>query len=629
LEWIKLIKKAVKKLSKLDRRLKQLIMVLSDSLIILAVLLGSFSLRFGYLYWPTDELLIVILVSPLIAIPIFIGFRLYISITRYIGSRTLLSTVQAVSLYAIAWGLFAYMSSIENIPGAKDIPRSIVFINWMFSIISLVGVRILASWIFSNQSHKNHLKKNVIIYGAGDSGRQLSLALQISDKYSHIAFIDDDELKSNTYINNIPVYKSIRIESLIDKNKVNEILLALPSASRKRHNEIYANLKKFNVNVRNLPSISKFTEGKVKIDDLFEIEIGDLLGREQVEPNKNLLTVKITNKVVLVTGAGGSIGSELCRQILNLKPKSLILFESSESSLYQIEQELINLNDNSIDIVPILGSVQDFNRMKYIFNFYNAETIYHAAAFKHVPLVESNKSQAVLNNSIGTLYAAEAAISSGVKTFVLISTDKAVRPSSVMGATKRIAELILQSLAKNNSLKICLTMVRFGNVLDSSGSVIPLFKKQIRSGGPVTVTDSNMVRYFMTIPEAVELVIQAGAMGKGGDVFVLDMGKPVKIYDLAVNMIKLSGLQLLDATNPDGDIEIQFTGLRPGEKLYEELLVGDDVTETENKLIMRAKEKMIEWEELKPILNQLQEASLVGDESKIKKLLKRAVPEYR
>jgi len=405
-------------------------------------------------------------------------------------------------------------------------------------------------------------------------------------------------------------------------------LLALPSISRKKRNEIIEKLSPFSVHVRSLPSVSELAEGKVKIDDLLEIDIRDLLGRELVQPNKNLLKIKITDKVVLVTGAGGSIGSELCRQILSLKPKQLILFEVSESSLYHLEQELTSTNISNIEIFPVLGSVRDLKRMKDIFSYYAVQTIYHAAAYKHVPLVEYNPSQGILNNAIGTMLAAEAAIAEKVETFVLISTDKAVRPTSTMGAAKRVAELVLQALAQkpNNT---CLTMVRFGNVLDSSGSVIPLFKKQIQEGGPITVTDANMVRYFMTIPEAVELVIQAGAMSEGGDVFVLDMGKPLKIYDLALNMIQLSGLQVLDDNNPDGDIEIKFTGLRPGEKLYEELLVGDNTTETENKLIMRAHETMIDWDDLKPMLNELEEASINAEHKKIRKLLKQIVPQFK
>jgi len=597
-------------------------MIFVDSVLIVSILLSSFSIRLGYWYWPKEELFWIIFGAPVVAIPVFISFRLYQSVVRYIGVQALASIGQAVTLYAVIWGLLGYMASIEGIP------RSVILINWMLTIIVFGGSRIIARWMFTDEEPSTNRKKsNVIIYGAGSAGRQLSHSLQLSTEYKHVAYIDDSLAKDGSYINNVPVFSYNKIQSLIEKNNVSEILLALPSISRKKRNEIIEKLSPFSVHVRSLPSVTDLAEGKVKIDDLLEIDIGDLLGREPVSPNEKLLKIKITDKVVLVTGAGGSIGSELCRQILFLKPKRLILFEASESSLYQIEQELTNLNILNIEISPIIGSVRDLKRMKHIFNYYEVQTIYHAAAYKHVPLVEYNQSQGVLNNTIGTMLAAEAAIAEKVETFVLISTDKAVRPTSTMGATKRVAELVLQALSQQPN-STCLTMVRFGNVLDSSGSVIPLFKKQIKKGGPITVTDANMVRYFMTISEAVELVIQAGAMGEGGDVFVLDMGEPVKIYDLAIKMIQLSGLQVLDDNNSDGDIEIMYTGLRPGEKLYEELLVGNNVTETENKLIMRAQEEMIDWDNLKPMLNELNEASINTELARIKKLLIQIVPEF-
>ncbi|MGY9044364.1 MAG: UDP-N-acetylglucosamine 4,6-dehydratase family protein, partial [Rhodobacterales bacterium] len=351
-------------------------------------------------------------------------------------------------------------------------------------------------------------------------------------------------------------------------------------------------------------------------------------GREPVKPNEELLKLKITGKVVLVTGAGGSIGSELCRQIILQKPKQLILYEINEFSLYNVEQEFDKIEMPHVEILPVLGSVRDRKRFQNVVKHFSVQTIYHAAAYKHVPLVEYNNSEGVLNNTFGTLIAAEVALAEKVETFVLISTDKAVRPTNTMGATKRIAELVLQALSKQES-STCFTMVRFGNVLDSSGSVIPLFKQQIKNGGPVTVTNANMVRYFMTIPEAVELVVQAGAMGKGGDVFVLDMGEPVRIYDLATKMIQLSGLQVLDEDNLDGDIEIKCIGLRPGEKLYEELLVGDNISQTDSLLIMRAEESMLDWEDLKPILDQLNEAINNSDQEKVRELLIEAVPEFK
>jgi FlaA1/EpsC-like NDP-sugar epimerase len=499
----------------------------------------------------------------------------------------------------------------------------------MLTVLILGGIRILARWFFKDENlFINEKKSNVIIYGAGSAGRELSQALKLSRDYHHIAFIDDKLSNEKANINNIPVFTSNNIESLIKKFEVNEVFLALTSTSRKKRNSIIDKLSPLPVRVKSLPSFSEIAEGKVKVDDLLDIDIRDLLGREPVEANKKLLKTNITNKVVMVTGAGGSIGSELSRQISLLRPKLLILFEQSESSLYHIEQELLNSNNWNNKIISILGSIRDRIRLESIFKKFKVQTIYHAAAYKHVPLVEFNTSEGVLNNSIGSMVIAESAMNANVETFVLISTDKAVRPTNTMGASKRVAELILQALSKK-SKSTCFSMVRFGNVLDSSGSVIPTFKKQIKKGGPVTVTDKNIVRYFMTIPEAVELVIQAGAMGEGGDVFVLDMGKPIKIYDLAVKMIQLSGLDVLNETNLDGDVEIKFTGLRPGEKLYEELLVGENVVSTESKLIMRATEAMIEWKNLHPFLIELEKAALNQNQKDVRGLLQKIVPEFK
>ena len=633
--------KLLNKVANLNRITKKLIMVLFDSIFVVLAILSSFSLSLNYWYSPNEALFWIIFGAPIIAIPIFFSFRLYRSVTRYIGFKALSSITQAVTLYAVVWGLLSLMANhpiIMRVLGITSDPfiftgtyftgmsRSVIFINWMLVLIMIGGSRLLARSLFSdNNLFTSSANNKVIIYGAGSAGRQLSQALQSSIEYEHVAYIDDDLAKDKSYINNIPVFLYKNIEKLIEKNEISEILLALPSISRKKRNEIIEKLSIYSVHIRVLPSVSDLAEGKVKIDDLLEIDVGDLLGREKVNPNEKLLKINISKKVVLVTGAGGSIGSELCRQIVSLKPKKLILYDISESSLYKIEQELIDIGMSNVEIFPVIGSISDKDRLKVIFN--GVQTIYHAAAYKHVPLVEYNQSQGVLNNAIGTMIAAKAAVSSNVETFVLISTDKAVRPTSVMGASKRVAELILQALNKEQN-NTCFTMVRFGNVLDSSGSVIPLFKKQIKEGGPITVTDVNMVRYFMTIPEAVELVIQAGAMCKGGDVYVLDMGEPVKIYDLAVKMIHLSGLQVLDKNNPDGDIEIQYTGLRPGEKLYEELLVGDNVTDTENKLIMRAEEEMISWDKLEPVLAEIKEVSMNCETKEIYKLLSQLVPQF-
>ena len=402
----------------------------------------------------------------------------------------------------------------------------------------------------------------------------------------------------------------------------------MPSLKRSERQKIISFLEPYKVEVRSVPGVAELAQGKVKVNDLLEIDLSDLLGRESVKPNKELFERNISNKVVMVTGAGGSIGSELCRQIILLKPRILVLFEVSEPSLYQIDQELKVINEFNIEVFPILGTVTDKERALKICEYYGVQTIYHAAAYKHVPLVEYNSSQGVFNNTIGTMLLAEAAIASNVETFVLISTDKAVRPANFMGASKRAAEMVLQALAQQTH-NTCFTMVRFGNVLDSSGSVIPLFKKQIKEGGPITVTHSEIVRYFMMIPEAVELVIQAGAMAEGGEVFVLNMGDPVRIYDLAVKMIKLSGLELLDENNPKGDIEIQYTGLRPGEKLYEELLIDGKFSETENKLIMRTEEEMLPWDKLEPILTEIHNKGTYTNTKKLIELIKKIVPEFK
>ena len=604
----------------LSRAKKKWLMIIVDSIAIILVLLMSFSVRLGILYFPQSDLILIILGAPIIAIPIFIRFGLYNSIIRYIGFKTLWSVVQSVSLYAILWGVLGFMTAVNGIP------RSVIVINWLLAIIVIGGMRMIARWYLSDLINKQN-KKNVLIYGAGSAGRQLAVALSQSDDYVPIAYIDDSIEKQGQSINGLKIFQPENLEGLINSKKIVEVLLAMPALSQARRNTIFDSIRPYSIIVRSLPSVSELVQGKVQVEDLRKVNIKDLLGRDPVEANSKLLKIKITNKSILVTGAGGSIGSELCRQILLLKPKKLILFDVSEYSLYQIEQELINLNILNIEIFPVLGSVADRSRLESILCRYKIETLYHAAAYKHVPLVEYNQSQGILNNSIGTLVAAQAAISANVETFVLISTDKAVRPTNVMGVSKRIAELIIQALSKD-ATNTNFSMVRFGNVLDSSGSVIPLFTKQIKNGGPVTVTDKNIVRYFMTISEAVELVIQASAMSQGGDLYVLDMGEPVKIVDLAEKMIQLSGLELCNEENPQGDIEIKFVGLRPGEKLYEELLVDNDTITTDHPLIMSAKEEMIEWELLKPMLEELEYSSHNYDQAKIRELLLRIVPAH-
>jgi len=547
---------------------------------------------------------------------------MYQSITRYIGFKSIWSIFQAVSFYSLIWGIFGFMIVGTD----QGIPRSVILINWLLTLIVIGGIRMLARWLLVNNHEIN--VTNVVIYGSGLAGRQLSIALMESDEYNPIAFIDDDSKIQGQSINEMKVVALTKLDSLIKKNNIKEVLLAMPSASRKRRNEIIELLEPFPLMVRSLPGVTELARGRVNVDDLREVSIKDLLGRESVGPNSGLLALNITDKVVMVTGAGGSIGSELCRQILLLNPKVIVLYEMSEFALYEIDRELTNSAFNkNIKLISLLGSVLNSKRLIHIFNKFGVQTIYHTAAYKHVPLVEFNNTEGVENNIFGTLNCAQAAINSKVETFVLISSDKAVRPTNTMGATKRYAEMILQALSSNQS-DTCFTMVRFGNVLGSSGSVIPLFKKQIKEGGPVTITDKKMIRYFMTIPEAVELVIQAGAMGKGGDVFVLDMGKPIKILDLAIKMINLSGFQVKNQSHLEGDIEIKYTGIRPGEKLYEELLIGNNVSKTDNSMIMRAEEKSLNWSELELNLNSLKIAIYESDQQEIRDLLIKAIPEF-
>lgn len=598
-------------------------MILVDSVFLVLILLFSFSLRLGHWYWPEDtNLLLAIFSAPLIAFLIFVKFGLYRAIIRFIGFKAVWAIVQAVSVYAVIWGVISFMVAVEGVP------RSVILINWVLTLLVIGGLRLSARWLFSETyNSSNSKRKNVVIYGAGSAGRQLSTALMQSNEYSPVAFLDNESEIHGHFINGLEIVSLSNLNRLINEKNVAEILLAIPSISRVRRNEIISFLEPYPVLVRSLPGVAELAQGKVKVTDLHGISIEDLLGRDAVPVKEELLSFNILDKVVMVTGAGGSIGSELCRQILLLKPKILILYELNEFALYTINKELLDLSVINIGVFPILGSVNNAKRLSRVFKKFGVQTIYHAAAYKHVPMVEFNNSEGVSNNIFGTLNIAKTAIDEGVKTFVLISTDKAVRPTNTMGTTKRFAEMILQALSKEQN-KTRFTMVRFGNVLDSSGSVIPLFKKQIKDGGPVTVTDKDIIRYFMTIPEAVELVIQASAMGQGGDVFVLDMGKPVRIADLAKKMIHLSGLQVKDSTNPDGDIEIEYIGLRSGEKLYEELLIGDNVLETNNPMIMRAQEDTLAWNDLKLLLDKLEKAINSDDQKKLRELLIKAVPEF-
>ena len=627
----------INKIKNLSRYKKQIIMFLTDCILLIGILFASYSLRLDYWYFPEDDTLRLILAAPIIGVPIFVKLGMYQLVIRHVDLKGLWTLIQAVSLYAIIWGLVGFFSQADF---AKErgfdvgvIPRSIIIINWLLAIIVIGGSRIIAKFFlnynFISKSDNLNIGKNrVLIYGAGSAGVQLSSALSNSREFHPVGFIDDNKDLQGSIVNGLFVHSVNDIEDLIVQYKVDEVLLAIPSASRSDRFAKIDKLERYPVKVRTLPGLTEIAQGKVKIDDLLQVSIKDLLGRKSVEPNEMLLGKNITNKIVLVTGAGGSIGSELCRQIIFLKPKILILFELNELALYSIDKELSELNAGSFKIYPILGSVNDKSRLDNMLKHFEVETVYHAAAYKHVPMVEFNNSEGIDNNIFGTLNCALSAIEYGVKNFVLISTDKAVRPTNTMGATKRVAELILQAFSTNqNTTTFC--MVRFGNVLGSSGSVIPLFKKQIVDGGPVTVTDKNIIRYFMTVTEAVELTIQAGAMGTGGDVFVLDMGKPVKIKELAEKLIRLSGLKIKDENYPDGDIEIKYTGLRAGEKLYEELLIGDNVSKTENPLIMRAKEDKFSWNELKSLLDKLAVSNKKSDHNNTREILKKIVSGYK
>ena len=612
----------------LSRVVKRLIMLSVDILLIVVILIGSFSMRLGEWYWPQGDLLYLIFLAPFAAIPIFIKFGLYRAIVRYIGFKALWTIVQAVSLYALVLGIVVLLSGIEGIP------RSVILINWILAMLLIGGSRIVGRWYFSERkSHINSTsdeRKNILVYGAGSAGIQLATALSYSRELYPVAFIDDETTLVDHQIIGIKVHSSNELEQLITSMNIEEVLLAIPSASRMRRNEIINRLEPYPVLVRTVPGVSELAQGRLKIDDLNVVSIGDLLGRDSIPPNQDYLRSNIDNKVVMITGAGGSIGSELCRQIIQLQPNKIILFEQNEFSLYAVDQELVEMKLN-VEVIPILGSVLDAQLVERVCRKFSVQTIYHAAAYKHVPMIEWNNFAGIDNNVFGTLSCAEAAFSANVENFVLISTDKAVRPTNTMGATKRFAEMILQALSQKHNGKNKVTnfsMVRFGNVLDSSGSVIPLFRKQIEKGGPVTVTDPEIIRYFMTIPEAAQLVIQAGAMSGGGDVFVLDMGSPVKILDLAKKMIHLTGLNIKDSDHPNGDIEILFTGLRAGEKLYEELLIGDKVLKTEHQLILRSEEEMLPWSELEVILNKLKISIEAQNFKGVRELLVEAVPGY-
>lgn len=598
----------------LSRTLKRVVSILVDACLLGIAFWGGYWVRLDT-NMPFDSLLHWELLAVLVPITvlIFAKLGLYRAVLRYVGFKVLWTVSLGVFLSTMSFVMLAFFFEVF-------LPRTVSVIYFSFAILLVGGVRLFFRMLV-NRGQASRIP--VLIYGAGSSGRQLQLALNQGQEFFPVAFVDDSPALRKTMIQGINVYSPELIGDLITRFGIKKILLAIPSASRSTRQAVIHRLEHFPCEVLSIPGMADLVGGYALIDELKEVTIEDLLGRDSVAPIPELINANISGKRVMVTGAGGSIGSELCRQIIRCKPSQLVLFELSEFGLYAIDKELSEINrceDLLVEIVPLLGSVQRQHRLQAVMTNFQIQTVYHAAAYKHVPLVEYNVVEGVRNNVFGTLYCAQAAIRAKVETFVLISTDKAVRPTNTMGTTKRLAELVLQALAAAQS-KTRFCMVRFGNVLGSSGSVVPLFRKQIRDGGPLTVTHPDIIRYFMTIPEASQLVIQAGAMGQGGDVFVLDMGEPVKIIDLAHRMIRLSGLKLKCEKNPGGDIEVKITGLRPGEKLFEELLIGEQVQGTDHPRIMKASELMLPWPQLRAFLVELDNACFHFDHEKIRSLM--------
>ncbi|MFV8836451.1 polysaccharide biosynthesis protein [Aquisalimonas sp. APHAB1-3] len=620
-----LANRLLSRLLKLPRRWKQVLMVGADLVLMALVTLSAFALRLGQAFSsPLLENWWLLVALPLVSVPLFAAVRLYHSMVRYMGPRAVLAVVYGVSLSTLAFW------AIVMLVGVHGVPRTTYVIYWLMGLLLVGGSRVLVRAWFQAVIKRNAEREPVAIYGAGAAGVQLANSLLATREHEPVAFLDDDPALQRSVINGIPVKSPEVLPRLVRREGVRHVLLAMPSVPRGRRREIVQSLEPYPVHIRTIPGMVDLVSGAARLQDIREVEIDDVLGRDAVEPDQRLLECCIQDRVVMVTGAGGSIGSELCRQILTQEPRKLLLFEQSEFALYRISQELqavAQANGIGCEIVSLLGSVAHQRRLERVMAGFAVETVYHAAAYKHVPIVEENVLEGVQNNVFGTYRAAMAAGRVGVKWFVLVSTDKAVRPPNVMGATKRFAELVLQALADNGS-STCYSMVRFGNVLDSSGSVVPLFREQISKGGPVTVTHQEVTRYFMTIPEAASLVIQAGSMAEGGEVFVLDMGDPVKIDDLARRMIHLSGYTVADDDTPDGDVRIVYTGLRPGEKLYEELLLGESVSGTAHPMIMRASEASITWSELDARMKRFDAACRAHDSDAAREVLRECVDGY-
>ena len=606
------------------RPAKRLFVVAVD--IIMAVLATwvAYSLRYETLHWPSDDQWWVYLLGPVLAVPIFARFGLYRAIFRYTGMDVLLVTGQATALYALTRIVLLYWVKWPVFPLTLGVLQPIIF----FMLIG--SSRVLARYVLAGIGlGKEHYQGRMLIFGAGAAGVQTSSAMAITGHVKLLGFVDEDPAKIGHTINGVPVFSALQVPRLVRDLGITDILLAIPSASRDRRNKIIQSLRSLPVHTRTLPGLADLTSGRVTVRDFRELDVEDLLGRAAVAPQAELLACSLFNQTILVTGAGGSIGSELCRQILLERPRRLLLLDHNEFGLYTLHRELqawCHAQTSDIELVPLLASVANRQRLDWICAQYRPDTVYHAAAYKHVPMVECNPSEGIFNNVFGTLNMAQAAQAARVASFVLVSTDKAVRPTNLMGASKRMAELILQAMAERagtHDTRFCL--VRFGNVLGSSGSVVPMFREQLAQGGPLTITHPEVTRYFMTIPEAAQLVLQAAAMATGGEVFVLDMGEPVKIQDLARRLVGLSGLQVRDAAQPDGDIEFSFIGLRPGEKLYEELLIGDNPTATAHPRIMKAHEDFMAWPELMIKLEQLQQAARAENVVTIRRVLRACV----
>ena len=593
------VRDAVEKLVELPRNIKQAPLLALDMVFVSAAMWGAVILRYGNSQFAPGSIeVLCAAITIVVSAIIFLRLGLYRAVIRFMGQQAIWAVITAVTYSTLVLASTVFLLQ-------ADVPRAMPFFYWVIALLLIGGTRLTVRAYY--QAKLRSLSRNVIIYGAGDSGRQLLTALHHGDQYRAVVFVDDDPRLQHSVINGLQVARPEEIKRLIGEHNITQVLLAIPSASSERRREIINSLVGLPVHVRTVPKISELVAGRASVNQIQDIDLDDLLGRDPVPPHPELIDRCIPDKVVMVTGAGGSIGSELCRQILTSGPRELLLLDNSEYALYSVERELRETRQalgSRVEIIALLGSVQDQRRLETVYRTFAVQTVYHAAAYKHVPMVEYNVAEGVANNVFGTWYAAEAARKAGVETFVLVSTDKAVRPTNIMGASKRFAELVLQGLAQRETrTRFC--MVRFGNVLGSSGSVVPLFREQIETGGPVTVTHPEVSRYFMTIQEAAQLVLQAGAMGTGGDVFVLDMGEPVRIVDLARRMIRLSGYEMQHDSHAQDHIQIEFIGLRPGEKLREELLLGSNVTGTGHPMIMRAEEECLSYGQIHRMLTEL------------------------